>query len=116
MSVAPGFDLESLNKLGKLIAELERFNLETMNPEMFDVAELLSGCEQTFFRVRGLSDFWSHQQGVDFAQHMTDMVISAHSQRQAELTLIMLGVGQKLSIFLSLGTEKATRTILEGIF
>src|SRR5215469_13826694 len=114
--MVPSFDIEVLNKLGKLIAEFERFNLEEMAPEDFDLIELFQECEQTFFRVRGVSDFWNRQASVDFAQHIVDMVVGAHSQQQAELTLIMLGSPHKLSLFLSLGSEKATRTILEGIF
>ncbi len=114
--MVPGFEIEDLNKLGKLIAEFERFKLEEMTPEDFDLVDLFQECEQTFFRVRGLSDFWNRQASVDFAQHVVDMVVGAHSQQQAELTLIMLGNAHKLSIFLSLGSEKATRTILEGIF
>jgi hypothetical protein len=112
----PGFDIESLNKLGKLIAELERFHLEGAIPGDFAVADLLDDEEQSFFAVRGLADFWSESSVVDFAQHMTDLVIGAHNQRQADLTMVMLGTPRELSIFISLGNTDTARAILEGIF
>src|SRR5579884_4178321 len=112
----PGFDIESLNKLGKLIAELERFHLEGAAPGDFAVADLLDDEEQSFFAVRGLADFWSESSVVDFAQHMTDLVIGAHNQRQADLTMVMLGTPRELSIFISLGNTDTARAILEGIF
>ncbi len=112
----PGFDIESLNKLGKLIAELERFHLEGAAPGDFAVADLLDDEEQSFFAVRGLADFWSESSVVDFAQHMTDLVIGAHNQRQADLTMVMQGTPRELSIFISLGNTDTARAILEGIF
>lgn len=111
-----GFDLEMLNRLGKLIGTLERFQLEGSVPEEFEPADLFEEKEQVFFRIQGLADFWSHQAGSDFAQHMVDFVIGAHNQQQADLMLVMLGTPQNLSVFLSLGEEKTTRTILEGMF
>jgi GTPase SAR1 family protein len=87
----PGFDVEALNTLGKLISQFERFHLEGAIPEEFDPADLFDEQDQTFFCIRGLANFWEGRVGVDFGQHMIDLVIS-------------------------LGSEKATRTILEGIF
>lgn len=113
--MVPGFDVESLKVLGRLIGGLERFSLENAVPEQFDPAELLDE-EQSFFLIQGMADFWSRQSGVDFWQHMVDLVIGAHSQRQSDLTLVMLGTPRMLSVLLSLGGEKATRTMLEGIF
>ncbi|MBV9231236.1 MAG: DUF87 domain-containing protein, partial [Chloroflexi bacterium] len=112
----PGFDSQSLSKLSALISELERFNLEGAAPEEFDPADLLDESEQVFFRIQGLDDYWRHQNEADFKYHMVDMVISTHNQRQADLTLILLGTPQKLSIYISLGAEHTTRTLLEGIF
>jgi hypothetical protein len=114
--MVPGFDVESLKVLGRLIGGLERFSLENAVPEQFDPAELLDEDGQTFFLIQGMADFWSRQSGVDFWQYVVDLVIGAHSQRQADLTLVMLGTPRMLSVLLSLGSEKATRTILEGIF
>src|SRR5689334_7493547 len=114
--MVPGFDVESLKVLGRLIGGLERFALENAVPEQFDPADLFDEGEQTFFLIQGMADFWSRQSGIDFWQHMVDLVIGAHSQRQADLTLVMLGTPRMLSVLLSLGSEKATRTILEGIF
>ncbi len=112
----PGFDVEALNTLGKLISKLERFNLEGAIPEEFDPADLFDEHDQTFFCIQGLADFWEGQAGVDFGQHMIDLVIAAHNQRESDLTLVLLGTPQKLSVFLSLGTEQATHTLLTGIF
>jgi hypothetical protein len=112
----PGFDVESLNKLGKLISRLERFHLEGATPDVFDADDLFDEDEQVFFAVQGLADFWSNSTVVDFAQYMTDLVIGAHNQSHADLTLVMLGTPEDLSIFLSLGTASTARAILEGIF
>jgi hypothetical protein len=114
--MVPGFDVESLKVLGRLIGGLERFALENAVPEQFDPADLFDDGEQAFFLIQGMADFWSRQNGVDFWQHMVDLVIGAHSQRQADLTMVMLGTPRMLSVLISLGSEKATRTILEGIF
>jgi hypothetical protein len=114
--MVPGFDVESLKVLGRLIGGLERFALENAVPEQFDPADLFDEGDQTFFLIQGMADFWSRQNGVDFWQHMVDLVIGAHSQRQADLTMVMLGTPRMLSVLISLGSEKATRTILEGIF
>jgi hypothetical protein len=114
--MVPGFDVESLKVLGRLIGGLERFSLENAVPERFDPADLFDEGEQTFFLIQGMADFWSRQSGVDFWQHMVDLVIGAHSQRRADLTMVTLGTPRMLSVLISLGSEKATRTILEGIF
>jgi hypothetical protein len=116
MSIAPGFDAESLNILGKLISKFERFHLEGAVPAIFDAASLFDDNEQSFFRIEGLADFWRHQQNVDFGTHMVDLVAGAHNQSRADLTLALLGTPQKLSCYISLGTQKTTRTLLEGIF
>src|SRR5579884_1963979 len=113
---APGFDPKSLNALGKLISELERFNLEGAIPEEFSPDDLFEESEQTFFHVQGLADFWMKESGADFKYYTIDMVISAHGQRQADLTMVMLGTPRQLSVYISLGTEETTRTLLEGIF
>lgn len=114
--MVPGFDVESLNALGKLIGGLERYNLEAAAPEEFDLDDLFEGSEQVFFCIQGLSDFWTRNTSIDFTQHMVDLVVGAHNQHQADLTMVLLGTPRKLSIYLSLGSEKTTRTILEGIF
>ncbi|MBO0783392.1 MAG: hypothetical protein J2P37_31660, partial [Ktedonobacteraceae bacterium] len=114
--MVPGFDLKSLNVLGKLIAELERFNLEGAVPEEFRPADLFDEAEQVFFLVQGLANFWQKESSGDFKQHTVDMVISTHGQRLADLTLVLLGTPRKLSVYISLGTEQTTRTLLEGIF
>ncbi|EFH84192.1 ATP-binding protein [Ktedonobacter racemifer] len=114
--MVPGFDVESLNKLGKLIAGLERYNLEGAAPETFDAIDLLEEGEQAFFKIKGLTDFWSQNKEMDFAHHVVDIVIGAHHQRHADLTFLLLGTGTKLAVYISLGTEKTTRSILEGVF
>ena len=114
--MVPGFDVESLNVLGKLIGKLERFNLEGAVPEEFDPRDLLDDGEQAFFCIRGLARFWESKAVADFGQCMIDLVIGAHNQLQADLTLIMLGTPRKLSVFISLGPKRTTQTILEGIF
>jgi hypothetical protein len=47
---------------------------------------------------------------------MADLVIACHNQYQADLTLILIGRSQKLQVYISLGSENTTRTLLEGIF
>jgi hypothetical protein len=115
-TMAPGFDMKSLNELGKLIGTLERLNLEGAVPAEFQPEDLLDDEQQAFFQVQGLADFWTRDQNGDFKNHSIDMVISAHGQRMADLTLILLGTPQRLSIYLSLGPEQTTQTLLEGIF
>ena len=117
MVTVPGFDVESLNLLGKLISQLERFHLENVAPQEFDSRDLFEESEQTFFRIKGIANFWKRNvQGTDFTQYMTDLVIASHNQPLADLTLILVGKSQKVQIYVSLGSENATRTILEGIF
>ncbi|MBO0794218.1 MAG: DUF87 domain-containing protein, partial [Ktedonobacteraceae bacterium] len=113
--MVPGFDLKSLNVLGKLIAELERFNLEGAAPEEFHPEDLFDEGEQAFFLIQGLANFWQKESSADFKQHTVDMVISTHGQRLADLTLVLLGTPRNLSVIVSLGTEQTTRTLLEGI-
>ncbi len=114
--MVPGFDVDALNVLGKLISQLERFQLEDAVPTPFHPLELFDGNEQAFFHIQGLANFWRRNtQGTDFGQYMADLVIACHDQRHADLTLIILGKGQRLQVYLSLGTESNTRTILEGI-
>ncbi len=116
MAVVPGFEVEQLNLLGKLISRLERFHLESAVPEPFDPRDLFDGSEQTFFRIQGLANFWKRNtQGTDFGQYMSDLVIACHNQHLADLTLIMIGKSQRLQVYISLGGENTTRTLLEGI-
>src|SRR6266849_7260316 len=118
----PGFDIESLNVLGKLIGQLERFQLESAIPEEFDPQDLLEGSEQAFFCIEGLSSFWQPEASkntggsVNFGQYMADLVMASHNQLQADLTLMILGAPRRTLIYMSLGSEKTTRTILEGLF
>lgn len=112
----PGFDVEAMNMLGKLISRLERYHLEGAAPEEFDPRDLFDENEQSFFRVQGLSKFWEAESGVDFAQHMADLVIGAHNQQQADLTMVMLGTSSRLSVYVSLGDAQATSTLLQGLF
>src|SRR5215813_13832552 len=119
MSVIPGFDIESLNVLGKLIGKLERFHLEGAIPQDFDPQELLEGSEQSFFCIQGLSNFWNPETAnrsgspANFGQYMADLVIASHNQHNADLTLIILSAPRRNSIYMSLGGEKMTRSILE---
>nr|BBH87492.1 hypothetical protein KTC_22430 [Thermosporothrix sp. COM3] len=110
----PGFDVESLNKLGKLIAGLERYNLEGASPEPFDPADLLEESEQAFFHIHGLGNFWKAPH--EFIHRLVDLVVSAHHQRHTDLTFLLLGTQQQIALYLSLGSEKATRSALEGLF
>ncbi|HTK08590.1 MAG TPA: ATP-binding protein [Ktedonobacteraceae bacterium] len=116
MSAVPGFDTESLSMLGKLISKFERFHLEGAVPTSFDPISLFDDNDQSFFRIEGLADFWRHQNHVDFGMHMVDMVVGAHNRSRADLTLVLLGTPRKLLCYISLGTQKTTRTLLEGIF
>ena len=124
MSAIPGFDIESLNVLGKLIGKLERFHLEGAVPQDFDPQDLLEGSEQSFFCIQGLSNFWNPEAagrsggggGANFGQYMADLVIASHNQHQSDLTMIILSAPRRTSIYMSLGTEKTTRSILEGLF
>lgn len=120
----PGFDVDTLNTLGRLIGQFERFHLESNAPQEFDPQDLLAGSSQVFFRIHGLASFWSSFTNgtasanpyLNFGQYMADLVMAAHNQHLADLTLIILGDPHKTTIFFSLGSEQATKTILEGIF
>lgn len=112
----PGFDAESLNTLGRLISKLERFHLEGAVPANFDPVTLFDDDEQSFYRIEGLADFWSRHDGGDFGIHMVDLIIGAHNQSQTDLTFVLLGTQRRLSCYISLGTQKNTLTLLEGIF
>jgi Helicase HerA, central domain len=115
-AMIPGFDVEALNLTGKLISRLERFHLENAIPEPFDPRDLFDGGEQAFFRIQGIASFWQHTQGVDFGQYMTDLVVASHTQSHSDLTLIIIGKSQRIEVYISLGSENTTRTLLEGIF
>jgi hypothetical protein len=108
------FDVEWLNTLGQWIADQERFQLEGARPEAFALEDVLDD-EQVFFRVCALADFWHHS-AVDFAQTIIDLVIGAHHQQHADLTLVMCGSEHTLSVFLSLGQASTTQTLLSGFF
>lgn len=108
-----GFDPAWLEAIDRHIKELERSALEAMTPDEFELADLLD--EQAFFAIRGLEDFWSVRQGVDFVQHIIDLVIGAHNQSRSYLTFILAGTPQKLQVFLSLGEATTTRTLLTGV-
>ena len=109
-------DMEFFNTLGKIISKFERFYLEGTQPEEFDLADLLNMDEQFFFRIKAIANFWESDKQVEFGQYMTDLVISARSQYQIDLSLIILGTVSQVAIYVSLGKETTTRTLLEAIF
>ena len=109
-----GFDEKWLKSLGQRIDDLERRMLEGMSPAEFDLAHILKG--QTFLKIQGLTNFWNASPGVDFRQHITDLVTGAHNQRKAYLTFILAGAPDKLSVYVSYGQPTMCRTLLEGIF
>src|SRR5437899_406427 len=119
----PGFDVESLNVLGKLIGRLERFHLEGAVPQDFDPQDILEGSEQAFFCIQGLSSFWTPEASnrssggaANFGQYMADLAMASHNQHHSDLTLIILSAPRQTRLYMSLGTEKTTRSILEGLF
>ncbi|BCL80640.1 ATP-binding protein [Ktedonobacteria bacterium brp13] len=114
--MVPGFDRDSLNTLGGLISNYERFHLEGAYPEPFNPEVFFDEEEQSFFAIRGLADFWSRQASNHFFRRFVDLVMSAHTQQQADLTFVILGTPQRLAVFISLGQEQITHTLLEGIF
>lgn len=114
--MVPKLDPAWLATLSTQIAELERSRLEEAVPGVMDLEDLFMNPEQVFFSIEGLASFWKVNAGVDFAQHMTDFVVGSHTHRQSGLFVIVLGTPSKLSVFVSLGTSLATRTMLEGLF
>lgn len=112
----PTLDLGFFNTLGKIISKFERFHLEKVQPQAFEIDDLLDMQEQRFFRIEGISNFWERDPDIEFSQYMMDLVISARSQREVDLSLIILGTVNRLAIYISLGRAEATRSILEAIF
>ena len=110
-----GFDTAWLETLSGHIAEMERSFIEGLSPGEVDLADIFADPNQVFFSIDGLADFWSNRPGVDFAQHIADIVVGAHNQHQADLTLVLMGSPRKLSVYISLGSALTTRTILEAI-
>src|SRR5579859_7331658 len=108
------FDGEWLNTLGQWIADQERFQLEGARPETFALEDVLDH-ELIFLRVCALADFWHHQPAA-FAQTIIDLVIGAHHQQHADLTLVMCGSAHTLSVFFSLSQASTTQTLLSGFF
>lgn len=110
-----GFKPEWLDTLNTHIAQLERVFLENMTPDEFDLPHLFDESKHTFFCIRGLADFWSTQAGTPFEQHITDLITGAHNRQQTAITLILAGTPRSLSVYISLGKETTTRTMLTGI-
>ena len=100
-------------ELGKYIDARERSFLENRAPGEFDLADILD--EYSFVSIQGLTGFWDAQPGIDFAQHITDLVTAAHNQLQEPLVVVLAGTPQKLSVYVSLGNPRMTKAILEGI-
>ncbi len=107
------FDPALLHALVEEVEKLERSFLEGMEPNEFDPTDVLDG--HTFFSIQGLADFWSAHPSIDFAQHITDLVIGAHNQVRTGLTIVLAGTPQKLSVYVSLGDEATTKTLLQGL-
>lgn len=103
-------------ELGKRIEKLERAELVGKSPYDFDPADLFDEQEQTFVRIEGLANFWHLQPGVEFAQHITDLVIGAHNLPRTTLTVVLEGSPQQFSIYISLGKASSAQALLEGIF
>jgi hypothetical protein len=80
------FAPEWLNTLNAYIEKLERSFLEGMVPDAFQLADLLENEQRSFFRIRGLANFWSERPGINFGQHITDLVTRAHSALDTFLT------------------------------
>ncbi len=96
------------------IEKLERSFLEGMTPDDFHLAGLLDDDKQAFVSIQGLIDFWSRGTGASFEQCITDLLVGAHNREQTAITFMLVGTPQKLSVFLSLGKETITRTMLTG--
>jgi hypothetical protein len=114
--MVPTRDVEFFNTLGKIISKLERFYLEGVQPAEFELGDLLDMEEQAFFRIEGIANFWERDEKIDFGQYMVDLVISAQSQRQVDLSLLILGTANQLAIYVSLGKAETTRSLMESIF
>ena len=108
-----GFDEGGLDTLREQIDLLERRSLESAAPNEFDIADIFDG--HSFLSIEGLSNFWSADTGVDFEQHITDLVIGASSQDWAELIFVLAGTPQGLSVYISLGDVSTTKTMLKGL-
>ncbi len=108
------FDDKALARLNKYIEYLERTFLEDAVPGAFSMRDILAE-KQTFFTIQGLADFWSARPNIHFAQYFTDLATGAHHQSFEELTLILQGSPAGLALYLSLGDEETTRSMLEGI-
>lgn len=109
------FSQEWLNTLNSYIDKLERSFLDGMTPDEFHLDDLLDTNKQPFFHIRGLSDFWSAHPGVNFGQHITDLITGAHNRTQTAVTLVVAGTPERLSVFLSLGNALTTQTMLAGL-
>src|SRR5690242_5120104 len=90
------FSQEWLNTLNSYIDKLERSFLEGMTPDEFHLDELLNTNNRPFFHIRGLSDFWSAHPGVNFGQHITDLITGAHNRTQTAVTLVVAGTPERL--------------------
>src|SRR5579859_2013315 len=108
-----GFDEGGLDTLKRHIDLLERRSLESAAPNEFDIADIFDG--HSFLSIEGLANFWSADAGVDFEQHITDLVVGASSQDWAELTFVLAGTPQGLSVYISLGDFVTTKTMLKGL-
>lgn len=102
-----------LAEMDPRIDELERRDLEGATPAEFDLADILDG--RKFLVVRGLANFWHAHSGVDFLQHIADLITGAHNQKSAELTFILAGNDRGLSLSMSLGNVEMTETMLKGL-
>lgn len=103
-----------IHALQSEIDRLERRRLEHMQPGSFNIADLLEG--QDFCRVRGLANFWQTQTGGAFTQHIIDMVVGAHIQTGEPLVFMLAGGPRDTAVYISLGEQAATRSLLHGIF
>ncbi len=110
------FDPRWQQTLDAQIQRLERTELDSVVPDEFDPQDLFDEQAQTFLVLRGMADFWSYTPGIDFIRYLTDLVMGAHHQPRAGLTLVVAGTPARLAVYISLGDESTTRTMLEGIF
>lgn len=96
------------------IENIERRYLEGATATPFDLSHLFH--EQYFLQIRGLTDFWSQQTGVDFVHYMNDLVISAHNQSGKFLTFVLAGTPSQIAVYVALGDPEMARTFIEGGF